>query len=169
MSTRASDRVWLLRAMCHAKPANCECADGSYQDHSACRIVSRHANAIVDAADDPADPFKRWRKPNEPMTVLPQVLAAECLGIKYGDPGPRLSDTYCRACWGDRHVWLGNVWGIEHVGDTSRGCKCACHVGEMWIAAGLLKSLPMSLPMSKSRDCHEQGRSIAENKFQASV
>lgn len=47
--TERMDRVWLLRAMCHVD--KCDCADrgGRVDDYEACRIVSRHANAILDA------------------------------------------------------------------------------------------------------------------------
>jgi len=41
------DRIWLLRAMCHCK--ECKCADrgGMADDYDMCRIVSRHANAVL--------------------------------------------------------------------------------------------------------------------------
>ncbi len=71
-----------------------------------------------------------------PMTdgVLPQIIAAACLGITYGDPGPRLPEEMCRECWGDRHVWLGNCWGVHHAGGSSLNCKHSCHDGEVWLA-----------------------------------
>jgi hypothetical protein len=38
-----------MRAMCHVSSGQCKCADrgGSADDYDACRIVSRHANAII--------------------------------------------------------------------------------------------------------------------------
>ena|GEM_PF-1642178 len=66
--------------------------------------------------------------------ILPQVVAAWCLGISYGDPGPPLGPEACRECWGDRHVWLGNCWGLRHRGGTMSGCGHSCHEGEVWLA-----------------------------------
>ena len=78
------------------------------------------------------DPFERWREKNDPEDIMPQVLAARCLGIAYGDPGPKLPDDVCRRCWGERYVWLGNVWGIKkQCGD----CACPCHRDEVWMAS----------------------------------
>jgi hypothetical protein len=49
-------RTNLIRAMCHAKSISCECADrgGDVCDYDACRIVSRHANAIISSIPAPA-------------------------------------------------------------------------------------------------------------------
>lgn len=57
------------------------------------------------------DVFAEWRLPGDPDDIAPQVLAARCLGISYGDPGPRLPPDVCAECWGDRYVWYGNTWG----------------------------------------------------------
>lgn len=78
--------------------------------------------------------FYVYTEPDDPAEILLEIIAARCLGIKYGDPGPVLPSDACRQCWGDRHVWLGNVWGVEHTGGTMRGCKHECHQDEMWIA-----------------------------------
>lgn len=47
MTERLANRVWLMRAMCHVD--QCKCADrgGMADDYDACRIISRHANAII--------------------------------------------------------------------------------------------------------------------------
>jgi len=69
------------------------------------------------------------------VEVLPEVIAANCLGITEGDPGPKEPGDYCRECWGERYVWLGNCWGHEHAGDgIGRGCQHECHEGEVWLA-----------------------------------
>lgn len=46
---REVTRVSLIRAMCHARGEACKCADrgGRIDDYDACRIVSKHANAII--------------------------------------------------------------------------------------------------------------------------
>lgn len=48
----SADRVWLIRAMCHVE--SCHCADrgGIADDYDACRLVSRHANAIMRAGGE---------------------------------------------------------------------------------------------------------------------
>lgn len=79
--------------------------------------------------------FSQWLQPDDPEEILPQILAARCLGISYGDPGPRLPDEMCRECWGDRHVWLGNAWGLQHREPGFNGCRHACHEGELWLAS----------------------------------
>lgn len=77
-----------------------------------------------------------WQWGFEPQVeILPGIIAANCLGITYGDPGPRLPPDLCRDCWGDRHVWLGNCWGVEHTGGTRTGCQHSCHEGEAWLAS----------------------------------
>jgi hypothetical protein len=54
--------------------------------------------------------------------------------LKYGDLGYPLPEGVCRECWGERYVWLGNAWGMRHVGDGSfSGCGHECHEGEIWI------------------------------------
>lgn len=68
------------------------------------------------------------------VEIIPEIIAANCLGITYGDPGPKLPPEVCRECWGERHVWLGNVWGMEHAGGTMDGCQHDCHGGEVWLA-----------------------------------
>lgn len=58
------NRVKLLRVMCHAAPASCKCADkgGMVDDYEACRIVSRHANAILAAGvARPSAPEGEWK------------------------------------------------------------------------------------------------------------
>lgn len=75
-----------------------------------------------------------WLEPQ--AEILPEIIAARCLGITYGDPGPRLPADTCRKCWGERHVWLGNTWGQKHVGDGDPvRCKHSCHAGEVWLAS----------------------------------
>ena len=64
------------------------------------------------------------------VEISPEIVAANCLGITYGDPGPRLPEDACRECWGDRHVWYGDCWGWRHTGAGWNGCQCQCHEGE---------------------------------------
>jgi hypothetical protein len=78
----------------------------------------------------------RYLRPDDPEEIIPEILAARCLGIQYGDPGPELPPEVCRQCWGDRHVWLGNTWGMDHREPGFNRCKHACHEGELWLAAG---------------------------------
>lgn len=79
--------------------------------------------------------FKLWLTEDDPQGIIPQIIAARCLGISYGDPGPKLDEKACRECWGDRHVWLGNVWGLKHQNDTrTLECKHECHDDEVWVA-----------------------------------
>lgn len=56
-------------------------------------------------------------------------------GISYGDPGPVLPPECCRECWGDRHVWLGNAWGLRHRGGSVLDCRHHCHDGEVLLAS----------------------------------
>jgi hypothetical protein len=84
----------------------------------------------------PDDDEEHLRWGFEPQVeIMPEIIAANCLGITYGDPGPPLESNWCRQCWGDRHVWLGNTWGLQHVGGTSSGCQHGCHAGEVWMAS----------------------------------
>lgn len=78
--------------------------------------------------------FSVYRQPGESEDILPQILAARCLGITYGDPGPRLEPDACRECWGDRYVWYGNCWGLRHVGLGLGDCEHPCHEGEVLLA-----------------------------------
>jgi hypothetical protein len=103
------------------------------------RMSQRAAVRAFRNRPDPSDPFAQWREPGDPPEIMPQILAARCLGIQYGDPGPRLPNSWCRQCWGDRHVWLGNAWGAQHTGDGifdryGRKCQHACHEGEVLLA-----------------------------------
>jgi hypothetical protein len=68
------------------------------------------------------------------VEISPEIIAANCLGITYGDPGPLLGGEICHQCWGDRHVWLGNCWGLRHTGGTMNGCRHECHADEVWLA-----------------------------------
>lgn len=61
-------------------------------------------------------------------------LCQVCMDRPYGTLGAELDPSICRQCWGDRHVWLGNAWGMQHVGGFS-GCQHACHDGEIWLAS----------------------------------
>lgn len=98
-------------------------------------ILARTIAQAVDALQRvPDDPFKQWREPRDPPDILPEILAARCLGLSYGDPGPVLPPEWCRACWGDRHVWYGNAWGLRHVGEGLQSCEHACHEGQVWMA-----------------------------------
>jgi hypothetical protein len=79
--------------------------------------------------------FARWLKRDDPEGIMPQIVAARCLGIQYGDPGPKLPADMCRQCWGDRYVWLGNTWGLQHSeGRGHSSCAHGCHEGEVWQA-----------------------------------
>jgi hypothetical protein len=76
------------------------------------------------------------------VEILPQIIAANCLGITYGDPGPPLESNWCRECWGERHVWLGNTWGLQHAQPSPfpaprrmHDCGHSCHEGEHWLAS----------------------------------
>lgn len=80
------------------------------------------------------DIFAEWRRPDDPEDIAPQILAARCLGISYGDPGPLVEDgTVCRRCWADRYVWCGNAWGLQLICERP-GCDHECHDGEVWLA-----------------------------------
>lgn len=82
------------------------------------------------------DDDRRLRLGFEPLAeIMPEIIAANCLGIVYGDPGPPLESNWCRQCWGERHVWLGNCWGLQHAGGSSSGCQHECHIGEVWMAS----------------------------------
>ena len=54
---------------------------------------------------------------------------------RYGTPGKPLEPEWCRECWGETYVWLGNAWGLQHVGGSATGCRHECHDGEVWMAA----------------------------------
>lgn len=69
------------------------------------------------------------------VDVLPEIISARCLGISYGDPGPRVPGDRCRECWAERYVWIGNGWGLHHIDPGFGACKHACHDGEVWLAA----------------------------------
>jgi hypothetical protein len=88
----------------------------------------------------PDDDEEHLRWGFEPQVeIMPEIIAANCLGITYGDPGPPLESNWCRQCWGERHVWLGNCWGLQHAGGTLSGCQHGCHAGEVWMgSAGVL-------------------------------
>ena len=78
--------------------------------------------------------FSEYFRESDPFPIIPKILAARCLGIEYGDPGPKLKPEMCRQCWGDRHVWLGNCWGLKHTGrDGLSCCDHECHQGEVWM------------------------------------
>ena len=77
------------------------------------------------------DPFAQWRLPDDPEDISPLVLAGRVLGLAYGDPGPVLAPEWCRPCWGERHVWYGNAWGLQHQGVDLFKCGCSCHEGEV--------------------------------------
>lgn len=69
------------------------------------------------------------------VEIAPEIIAANCLGITYGDPGPKLRPEMCRQCWGERYIWLGNTWGLHHQGEEFNGsCSHYCHDGEVWMA-----------------------------------
>lgn len=82
----------------------------------------------------------------EPLVDIdPQIIAARCLGIAYGDPGPQLPEGTCRECYGERHVWLGNTWGLRHTEPRKFpapghlfGCGHTCHEGEVWMAGSTI-------------------------------
>lgn len=97
-------------------------------------MSQRAAQRRALAAGNDYGVFARWLRPDDPPEILPEILAARCLGISYGDPGPALPPTICRQCWGDRHVWLGNSWGMEHTEPGFNGCQHACHQDEVWLA-----------------------------------
>jgi hypothetical protein len=86
-------------------------------------------------ADQRYGVFSQWLRPGDPEEIIPEILAARCLGIQYGDPGPLLDLGMCRQCWGDRHVWLGNVWGLQHLPPGFSNCRHACHEGGLWLAS----------------------------------
>lgn len=118
-------------------------SDGTWEERMAARAAAAHEPALRSARDAETSARREYlTRMFEPFwpagvtgEVLPQVIAAACLGIEYGDPGPPLDAEACRECWGDRHVWLGNCWGMQHAGSTMTGCGHSCHVGEVWLAA----------------------------------
>lgn len=82
---RVPDRVWLMRAMCHVEQCNCAGRGGIVDDYDACRIVSRHANAIVKALSSPPAPASEgWR---EIGTVPKNATEVELRIPKKGWPG----------------------------------------------------------------------------------
>lgn len=95
------------------------------------RKTAGRARQVVEGS---TSDFSRYRQPGDPDEILPEILAARCLGITYGDPGPKLPPETCRPCWGDRYVWLGNTWGLQHAGGPLSGCQHDCHDGEVWLA-----------------------------------
>lgn len=78
--------------------------------------------------------FGRYYEPGDPDDILPEILAARCLGIEYGDPGSRHGPEVCRECWGECRIWLGNCWGAQHARGIMNGCEHPCHEGEVWLA-----------------------------------
>lgn len=80
-----------------------------------------------------ADTFTRYYRDGDPDDIMPEILAARCLGLTYGDPGPP-NEQACKPCWGERKIWLGNAWGNIHAGGTIYGCVCSCHRDEVWLA-----------------------------------
>jgi hypothetical protein len=99
------------------------------------RMAARARVRREEGRGRPYGVFAKWLRPDDPDEINPLILAARCLGIEYGDPGPGLPDEMCRECWGDRHVWLGNAWGMEHRPPGLSGCQHACHEGEYWLAS----------------------------------
>jgi hypothetical protein len=91
------------------------------------RNVDEPRRKFLGEAFLPYWPPDEWPWPS--TEIDPKVIAARCLGINYGDPGPALPPGACRECWGDRLVWLGNCWGMAHAGGTSAGCQHSCHSG----------------------------------------
>jgi len=103
------------------------------------RMAALAHSALQGRVRPDSDPMAQWREPDDPEGILPQILAARCLGIAYGDPGPELPGDKCRACYGDRSVWLGNAWGMRHKPGDARlgglfGCCHPCHDDEAWLA-----------------------------------
>ncbi len=100
------------------------------------RVIERQARQRrLTLLGDPGDSMDPWRESDDPPDILPEILAARCLGISYGDPGPRLPDDTCRQCWGERYVWVGNGWGLRHAGGKLFGCDHSCHEGEVLMAS----------------------------------
>lgn len=109
------------------------------------RMAARHRKAAALNLDDGrkvylGEVFMRYwpqecLRPDFGIEINPEIIAANCLGITYGDPGPRLPPDVCRECWGERHIWLGNAWGMRHAGGTMDGCEHPCHAGEVWMAS----------------------------------
>jgi hypothetical protein len=80
--------------------------------------------------------FVRYLHADDPDEILLEIIAARCLGLSYGDPGPHLPPDLCRWCWGDRKIWLGNTWGMRHTsfGGGFEICQHSCHANEIWLA-----------------------------------
>lgn len=85
--------------------------------------------------------FIKWSQRGDPDDILLEIIAARCLGIEYGDPGPKLPEGTCKECWGERKVWYGNCWGYKHIKPGPKPnphsiLKCAheCHDNEMYEA-----------------------------------
>lgn len=111
----------------------------SWEHRMAARARARAAERRVEEIAARGDPFAPWRRPDDPIDILPAIIAARCLGISYGDPGPKLPADRCRECWGERFVWFGNCWGLQHVGQRVgeyRRCDHSCHDDEVLLADG---------------------------------
>ena len=66
-----------------------------------------------------------------------RIVCEDCWNMPHGTPGPPLDPKWCRACWGEVHIWLGNAWGLGNGPNHAHGfsgCKCPCHEGEVWLA-----------------------------------
>lgn len=78
--------------------------------------------------------FAKFSHPSDPDGILLEIIAARCLGIEYGDPGPKLDPDRCVQCWGTHHMWYGNCWGFKHTPPGLSACKHECHENEVWLA-----------------------------------
>jgi hypothetical protein len=110
--------------------------EDSWEARMAAKAAERSRAAAQAEAEQRYGVFAQWLQSDDPPEILPEILAARCLGISYGDPGPELEPDICRQCWGDRYVWLGNAWGMEHTPPGFNHCQHACHQDEICLAAG---------------------------------
>lgn len=81
--------------------------------------------------------FARFYRAGDPAEARLEVLAARCLGITDGTPGPAIPYRHaCRKCWDRNMVWNGIAWALKHRrgrGPLSVPCRHRCHRdGDPW-------------------------------------
>jgi hypothetical protein len=90
------------------------------------------------ADESPFDLFSDWA-PATCMTgdggalVPPTHLCRDCRARPYGTVGAVQDAKDCKLCWKSHYVWLGNSWGLEHIGSFDM-CEHECHADEIWFA-----------------------------------
>lgn len=110
----------------------------TWEERMSQRAHARASKETQAAHRDRLGEFTRYVHPDDPDEILLEIIAARCLGITHGDPGPKLPPEDCRQCWGDRLVWVGNTWGLNHRGIPRDQCRHTCHDNEILLAAHVL-------------------------------